>query len=344
MNNKLSFTARGKWDERDNKTPVDVYTPVATDLLPITSRYNRPYSYKRQKYSADLRFRASRALRVSAGARQENIDRTLQAVERTEETTWWGEAKLSPSYKAQLRLKMESAHRDISDYGQPDDGGPVDHPLMRKFYLADRDQDRVLVDLDLMPTESLGINLNYMQAKSDYNESEIGLQSSDDESYTVNLNYTVGAKLNIYGFYTHDEIDADLLNTTGGSAQPWSAITHDVINTYGLGLSSDVSDRSSLGIDYVSSVSKGEISVQTTALEDPFDPLRTNMKSLKLYLDYKINDHWGYKLYAEQEEYSSEDWSIDGIAVDGISSILSMGEVSPDYKVWYYRFQLSYRF
>ena len=33
VNNKLSFTARGKWDERDNKTPVDLYTPVVTDLF-----------------------------------------------------------------------------------------------------------------------------------------------------------------------------------------------------------------------------------------------------------------------------------------------------------------------
>ena len=31
--------------------------------------------------------------------------------------------------------------RDISDYVQPDDGGSVNHPLMRKFNMADRDRD-----------------------------------------------------------------------------------------------------------------------------------------------------------------------------------------------------------
>jgi MtrB/PioB family decaheme-associated outer membrane protein len=343
LNNKLSFTARGKWDERENKTPVDMYTPVITDLLPFAPRYNRPYGYKRENYSADLRYRPTRALRVSAGARQENIDRTLQAVETTKERTWWGEFKISPSYKAELRVKMENAQRELEDYQQPMDGGPVDHPLLRKFHLADRDHERWLVDLDLMPGEAWGINLSYMKAKAEYEESQIGLQNSDDASMTVNVNYTVGPKLNLYGFYTRDEIDANMLNTTGGDADPWSAVTSDTINTYGLGVSSEVSEKSSFGIDYVSSVSKGEISVQT-GQEAPFEPLRTDLESIKLYFDYKINDHWGYKLYAEQEKYSSEDWQIDAATVDGIGAILSMGQISPDYKVWYYRFQLSYRF
>lgn len=344
LSNKLSFTARGKWDERDNKTPVDMYTPVVTDLLPVQPRYNRPYSFKRELYSADLRYRAHRVIRLSGGMRQENIDRTLQAVDRSEETTWWGEVKINPSYHAQVRFKLESANREVSDYLQPDDGRAMDNPLMRKFNMADRDRDRMLVELDLMATESLGINLSYIQAESNYESSPLGVQSSDDDSYSINLNYALGSKLSIYGFYTRDDIEAELLNTNSTSAEPWNANTQDRINTYGLGLSSVISERSSLGVDYVSSVAKGDISVQTTALEDPFETLKTNLKSLKIYFDYKFSDKWGYKLYAEQEEYSSADWAIDGYGVDGINSILTVGEVSPNYKVWYYRFQLSYRF
>lgn len=344
LNNKLSFTARGKWDERDNKTPVDLYTPVVTDLIPLQPRYNRPYGYKRELYSADLRFRAHRAIRISGGMRQENTDRTLQAVERSEETTWWGEAKISPTYLAELRFKVESADRDVSDYLQPDDGRAMDHPLMRKFNMADRERDRMLIELDLMPTESLGLNFSYIQADSDYQDSPLGVQSSVDDSYSINLNYALGSKLNIYGFYTYDEIEAELLSSTGVRAEPWKANTRDRVDTWGLGMSSVISERSSLGVDYVSSVAKGDISVQTTDLEDPFETLKTNLKNLKIHFDYTINDRWGYKLYAEQEEYSSTDWAIDGLGVDGINSILSMGEVSPNYTVWYYRFQLNYRF
>ena len=344
LSRKLSFTARGKWDERDNKTPVDMYTAVVTDLLPTAARYNRPYSYERQKYSADIRYRAHRMIRLSAGGRQENLDRTLQSVERTKETTWWGELKLNPTVYVQTRLRMESSNRDISDYLQIDDGGPVNSPLMRKFNMADRDRDRYLVEFDYMPTAALGINLNYFYAKSKYDESPIGLQKSTDQSFTVNVNYAVGKNMNVYAFITRDDINADILNTIGGSAPPWSGDTRDDITTVGFGLSSVINEKSSIGFDFVSAESKGKISVQTTADEPPFAPLKTDLMNARLHYDREINEHWGYKLYLEFEKYRSRDWAIDGLGVDGINSVLSMGEQSPEYNIWYARIQASYRF
>ena len=344
LTNTLSFTARGKWDERDNKTPVDTYTPVITDLLPMGPRTNRPYSYKREVYSADLRWRAHRVFRLSGGARQENMDRTLQAVERTEESTWWGEAKFTPTYFSELRIKYESADREISDYLQPDDGGPIDNPLMRKFNMADRERIRTLVELDLMPWESFGINLSYMNAESDYDDSVLGLQSSDDQSYSINLNYALGKKTNFYAFYTHDDIDADLVNTASATSEPWNAETRDRIATLGIGMSADISKKSSLGIDYISSDSTGDIWVQSSANDDPFDPLKTRLKNAKIHFNHVFSERWGMKLYAEYEKYSGQDWRLDGRGVDGVNMILTMGQQVPNYSAWYFRAQASYRF
>ncbi len=344
VNNKLSFTARGKWDKRDNKTPVDLYTPVITDLLIVGPRYNRPYSYKRQKYSADLRYRLDPKIGLSGGVRQYNMDRTLQRVERTKETTWWGQAKVSPTFNTEFRFRGEWADRDISDYLALDDNGAVDNPLFRKFNMADRDRDRILLEFDYMPIDSFSITLGYIHAKSSYKKSVLGLQESVDESYSVNLNYAISSKVNAYAFYNLDYLDADLLNTSGGSSGQWSARTQDRIETSGIGLSATISEKSSLGVDYVYSGSRGKILVQTSADEPPFDPLKTSLKNFKLHFDYDFSDSWGYKLYAEREQYDSSDWAIDGLGVDGINSVLSMGEQSPEYSVWYYRFQISYRF
>lgn len=344
VNNKLSFTARGKWDKRDNKTPVDLYTPVITDLLAVGPRYNRPYSYKRQKYSADLRYRLDPKVGLSGGFRQYNMDRTLQRVERTKETTWWGQAKVNPTFNTEFRFRGEWANRDISDYLPLDDDGTVDNPLFRKFNMADRDRDRILLEFDYMPIDSFSITLGYIHAKSSYKESVLGLQESVDESYSVNLNYAISSKVNAYAFYNLDYLDADLLNTTGGNSAPWKARTQDRIETAGIGLSATISEKSSIGVDYVYAGSRGKILVQTTADEPPFDPLKTSLKNFKLHFDYDFSDSWGYKLYAEREQYDSSDWAIDGLGVDGINSVLSMGEQSPEYSVWYYRFQISYRF
>jgi MtrB/PioB family decaheme-associated outer membrane protein len=345
LNNRLSFTARGKWDERDNKTPVDIYTPVVTDLVVSAPRYNRPYSYKRQLYSADLRYRFNRTVRLSGGARYELMDRTLQAVERTDETTWWGQVKVDPTLNTQLRVKLETADRDIDDYLQPDDGGPVDHPLMRKFNMADRDRDRMLIEYDYMPTESFGINLAFIQANSKYDESVIGLQKSDDKSYSINLNYVTASNISLYGFYNYDNIYAKIDNTVGGSSEPWTSKTRDKIKTWGLGLSTPINEKSSIGLDLVSSKANGDIATRTAADEDPFPTLKTHLRNAKLHYDRQINDRWGYKVYAEFEKYRSSNWAVDGLGVDGINSVLSMGEYSPALNnVWYIRVQASYTF
>jgi MtrB/PioB family decaheme-associated outer membrane protein len=344
LNNRLSFTVRGKFDERENNTPVELYTPIKQDIFPGGPRYNRPYSYEREQYSADLRLRMHSSIRLSGGAGQNNIERSLQAVETSEETSFWGEVKVNPTYSSQLRVKLESADRDVSDYLQPDDDGPVDHPLMRKFNQADRERDRLLLELDLMPLDAFGINLSYFKAEADYTDSQIGLQESVEDSYTINLNYALGSNFNIYAFLTREDIDAKLLNATSVTAVPWTALTSDEVATEGLGMSAHINENMSMGLDLISSEARGDISVQTEADEDPFNPLRTKLRNAKIHFDHEVSENWGYKLYAEYENYKAQDWAIDGLGVDGIGSVLTMGEQSPDYSVWYFRVQASYRF
>jgi MtrB/PioB family decaheme-associated outer membrane protein len=339
----LSLTLRGDYDERDNKTPVDLYTPVTVDLFRGGERYNRPYSYEREKYSADLRYRVNRNVRLSAGAERKDMTRTLQEVEESEETTYWGEIKGNLTLASQVTIKFENGEREVGDYLQPDDGSPVDHPLMRKFNQADRDRDRVTVRFDLAPTDALGVNLSYFNAKADYTESEIGLQESEDENYTIDLSYALGDKGSLYAFYTRDNIDSTMRNATSATAEPWYAQTSDEITTIGFGISARVGDNTSIGIDYVNSDSTGEILVQTGA-DEPFSPLSTDLTNTKLYFNHEFGEHWAFKLYVEYEEFESSDWAIDGLGVDGIPSVLTMGEVSPQYDAWYTRILASYRF
>ena len=81
---------------------------------------------------------------------------------------------------------------------------------------------RLLVEFDYMPIDSFSMTLGYIHAKSDYRKSSLGLQESVDESYSINLNYAISSKVNAYAFYNLDYIDADIANTTGGSATPWT--------------------------------------------------------------------------------------------------------------------------
>lgn len=341
---RLDFTARVKLDERDNKTDVDEWTTVLTDSEPTPERPNRPYSFTRQKYDAELRWRAGSSLRLMGGIKQENIKRNLQSVGKTRNTTYWGEVLFSPWSVAQLRLKLEASDRDGSQYQQLDDGGPIENPLMRKFHLADRDRDRVIVELDIFPADRLGISISYFRAKDDYTESIIGLTKSKEHSLSVDLNYSITQNISIYAFANQEDIDSELTSLYSDSGLPWDGTTDDSITSLGLGFNGKINAKFSIGFDWVSSDAKGDILVEGGGGSAPFPTLKSDLRNARINLSYLANQHWGMKFYAEHEKYKSKDWAIDGLGADGIVDILTMGAVSPDYSVTVFRLLASYTF
>jgi len=340
----LALTARVKLDEKDNKTPVDLYTPVITDLVLKQARPNRPYSFKREKYDLELRYRAHPAVRLNAGFRHENMERTLQSVEETREDTLWGEISFNQWASAQLRLKLESSDRDASPYLQLEDGGPLEHPLMRKFNMADRDRDRILLELDLSPVDRLSINLAYFTTEDDYENSVIGLQESEEQSFSVDISWSFNPDVSVYGYANREDIDSSMSGAADLGSDFWHATTQDRFNTAGLGIQARVSKKVMIGFDYVFSDSQGIVFTDSGQGEDPFPALETELRNARVHISYRVSDRWGWKLLAEHESYESEDWYVDGLGPDGISRILTMGLLSPDYDVLVLRMLATYRF
>ena len=341
---RLDLTARFTRDEKDNKTALDLWTPVLTDLVPTPERPNRPYSFKRHKYELKLRWRVRNRMRLTGGVRQQNIERILQSVEETKERTYWGELTFSPWAVAQMRVKLESSDRDASPYALLEDGGPLENPLMRKFHLADRDRDGAIVELDLSPLERLGISLSYFSAEDEYSASVVGLQESEEQTLNLELNYTINSNISVYAFYNQEDIDSEMSSISGGSSVPWHAKTNDKITTVGIGFSGKISDKVSIGFDWISSNARGKVLTETGQGEDPFPTLRSDLRNARVHLSYAVSNQWGLKIYAEHENYDSEDWYIDGLGPDGLPSVLTLGAVSPDYDVTVLRVLASYEF
>jgi MtrB/PioB family decaheme-associated outer membrane protein len=346
LSSKLSLTARYKYDERDNTTPVSLYSPVISDFIQLEDRFNKPYSFERTQYSLDARYRLTRGVRVSAGGKYQELDRTLQVVENQDETTAWAEVDLTPMARTQLRLKIEGSERDVNEYRANESRpGPVDNPLFRKYNQADRDRTRVILDANVMPTDRLSVNLNAYTAIDDYNNSVLGLQDSDVESYTLNLSYAAGDKLSLYAFYTREEIESNLNGASGTRERDrWFADTVDNIETFGLGGTMQFDDRGSLSLDWVSADTKGDIQVRSELSDDPFPTLSTKLNNLRLSFKQTLTENWGYRMMVEYEQYDASDWAIDGFGVDGLGSVLWSGVTSPEYDIWNLRLQATYRF
>jgi len=344
VSRSLGFNLRLKVDERDNKTPVDIYTPVITDLDQRPDTPNRPYSFKRNQYSAELSWRARPFVSLRAGLKQKDYQRALQSVRETEELTWWGEANINHWAAAQLRFRIETSERDISPYLQVSDPGLQENVLMRKFNLADRQRERVIIELDLSPVDLLSIGLSYFISQDSYERSVLGSLQSDEESFSLDLGFVVSPNVNLNAFVTLDDFDSEIHGLAGIGQRPWVARTEDSFTSFGISMNGKLNEKFSLAFILVSAVSTGRINTDSGAGEAPFPSLKTDLLNARVSLGYQANRRWGWTLYAEHEDYDSADWQIDGLDNDGISAILTLGEVSPDYSITIVRLVANYSF
>ena len=341
---RLSLTARLRRDDRDNQTPVDLFTPIITDLVPRPPRPNRPYSFERDRASLALRYRARGALRLQAGADFEDYERSLQAVLETEEQTYWGELGLNPGPLLELRLRAEQSERDAGPYTPVQGGALVEHPLMRKFHLADRDRERLLFDIDFFPLAGLTLSASYQRSEDDYTQSFLGLRDSEEQVVSLDAGWSVRDGLFAHAFLSRDDIDSSLAGAASAVALPWLGVTGDRFLVAGFGLQARISRRVSLELDLVGARSEGKISVTDNARGGAFPTLESDLWNLRMGVDYRLTEQWGVKFLLEHEQYDSSDWALDGLGPDGIAAILSFGAESPDYGVTVLRLQASYRF
>jgi hypothetical protein len=58
------------------------------------------------------------------------------------------------------------------------------------------------------------------------------------------------------------------------------------------------------------------------------------MDSLRLMLNYNVSQRLAIDVKARWERFQAEDWGLEGVAPDTISSVLTMGANPYDYDVW----------
>jgi MtrB/PioB family decaheme-associated outer membrane protein len=343
VHDRFDITASYKSNERDNKTPVDVYTPILLEVWETGEYSNRPYGYERSQARVEARFRPVGNLRLNLGGKWDTIERTYQDVSETDEDTVWGEMAFSPWHWLDTRLKFDGSDRSAKDFEQLGNYGRPENPLMRKFNLAERERKRITAEFDVIPTENMSFTLSYYATDDEYDESVLGLKESEEKSFNLDFNYILGKETNLYAFFTDETIDAEISAAESFSAAPWDSSTSDEIQTWGVGVSGRIDERFTYGFDYVSSDADGNILTDSGAGEGPFPALTTELQNARVYLNFKINDRWGLGLDAYHEEYDTSDWYVDGIGPTDVTGLLGLGETSPDYSVNVIRLMATFR-
>ena len=68
------------------------------------------------------------------------------------------------------------------------------------------------------------------------------------------------------------------------------------------------------------------------------------MTNFRVYMNYDVNERWGWGLDAYREQYNSSDWYDDGLGPLDVASLLTLGAESPNYDVLVVRMVARFKF
>lgn len=381
----LDLRAQFTYDDRDNDTPRDVYLIVHSDVqaqnTSATStdrRLNRPYSLEKLKFKLDAGYRVGMSSKLSASYEYEENNRDFSEVASTDEHTVKLKFSVNPFAMASGWVQFSHASRDGDTYvsNQPFlDGhdpaviaaatGPTDpdlfenDPLLRKFYMADRDRNQFKAMVNYYPNDVASISVTGKYKSDKYEETQIGLQESKNTSITFDVTVNPSDKIGTYAYFTFDNYDNNQRgfrrrNTPlppGGNRNCagcgfWTIETQDDVYTFGAGLDwVIIKDKFNINLDalYTRAITEVTPDSASQAFLD-FPDLTTRLSSLGLTGEYKINENRGLRFKYSYERFKTTDFGLDMVTPDILSNVILLGNSSPDYNAHVFGISYFYNF
>jgi MtrB/PioB family decaheme-associated outer membrane protein len=344
---RLSVAANLSYRDRDNQVSQATYNYVITDgAASNTPRTNLPYSFTRQAFDLSGTYRLAGRTRVAFGYDYDQFERTLQDVNDNKENTLWGKLSLSPHQVIDIDLKLAYSDRDASASSRVPEVQPAQSPYMRKYNMAPRTRDLVTGTVTLTPGNILSLSLSGQYVDDEYSATILGLSSSKERGYTVDVSIAPSNHISLAVFLTVEKLETEQFQSENQMTPTWSATTEDSFNTVGASLRYGMGDgRVGFGLEFLRSDAKGKTGFQS---DDPgvtpLPELENVLNSLRAYVDFDATENLLVRVSYVRENYNSLDWALDNVDPDTIPNVLWTGEQSFNYDVNVPYVSFRYRF
>jgi len=369
----LDMAVRYTFNKYDNNTPTAVYNRVVNDRTAqnaastVQNSVNRPYNFEQHKAELNAGYRLTRKIKLDVGYEYDWNQRDNAEAEITREHT--GKVKLSSNLSNMTRGWLEYAYSDRThsyyDPTRPFRAG-VDPALLpagcsippftgcilndiltRKYYLAERQQNKVTGSLTMMPTNLVSLGITGNAIDEDFDETVVGLQKRTRYNATIDLSYTPRENIDTFAYYTHEFFDTEQAGRITGVTNDWLYDTEDRVNTVGAGFKwSNIKGKFDLTADYTFSKAITEVDPTDIPIDTAIDfpDLKTTIHSLNLRGDYHLKDDVTMRMNYRYEYFSNDDWALDGIGQADISRVIWTGQGSPDYTDHFVGFSVVHKF
>lgn len=342
LTEKFSLQTDLRLNERDNRTPVDTFDYISTDAFSAGTRSNPLYQHTDRRIEFSGLYRPVLNTRLSAGVEYEEKWRSDAEVEETQETTLWAKVAARPTPTSDVTLGLAHADRDASAYRPLGTAGAAQNPLLVKFNLAAREQQRAEMRLHFAPLEQLSFGFELTYRDNNYKDTSVGLLASTDTILTLDATLFVSRELSFHAFTTRERHDNEQAGSQNYDVADWFATAEDLIASHGIGAAWRPADGEiEIGVDYVYSAATGKIGMRG---EMAYPDLKTRIHSAKAHMLYQVSESLSTELSLFYEQFSSDDWSVDNVAPDSIPSVLTLGSDSADYRNRALVLALHYRF
>ena len=195
---------------------------------------------------------------LEGGYRYDKWDRTFRETESTSQNVGYLKADYRAADWVLVRGTFEKGSRKFSglrsEQRMPDpesrppanllatlgDGGRGDH-LQPRYDQANKDLDRYGAFVELSPGGKASLTFGYLKTKDRYPDSQFGLIRSDNEAISAEVDYTPREGINLFGFYSRENISTLQRGRQSGSSvsvnplDDWTSDIKDKADSFGLG-------------------------------------------------------------------------------------------------------------
>ncbi len=299
---------------------------------------------------------------VEGGYKLDTVDRTYRETEKTTQNLGYARVDVRGSDWLVLHGTLEKGSRGYSnleiaaseDASQLVPGAPgnllaVDPGTLQtdktplcpagtvcnlRYDQADKDVSRYGAFAELSPwSGKTTFTFSYIKGKDDYKNSLYGLTKSDNEAFTAEVDFTPTERVNVYGFYTRENITTSQAGRQSGATvsnnrlDDWTSNIKDNVDSFGAGATIGiVKDKADLKLfaDYqkvdgnndISAPDNGSLAAARKAIggiaDIPFFD-DTKMYTLSAELAYKLTPRWTLGLGGWYQYYKLLDSNTTGL-------------------------------
>ena len=327
--NKARIKFGYRYDERDNKTSVELWDRVIADTFYLPAgEPNLPYSYERNKLDISGDYDLFSVLRISAGYERREVDRNLQEVASQTEDTGWGRLRWQALDTLQVDARGGTAKRDIGAYDEALALQLGQNPLMRKYNLAHRYREFGELRFSWSPLAApVAISLQALHADDDYTKSELGLRRGRQLNIGADFSWAINENSTVYVHAGSDSIESQQFGSESFGPGDWTADNEDEFSTIGAGVNvNDIGGKFDIEFGFLTSDGETRVRLDSAAnLPEQFPKLENRYDQLRLELTYRRSESLEIDLALNYQSFESSDWSLAGVAPDTIPVVLSLG-------------------